>query len=92
MEQPNKKTQKITKKRKNQYLTLEFKMNYITQLLLMVFPVPLAAGLGYQLDVVSGGAGASKLWSPGACELLVIKALVLLGAGEGLTVDVRVNH
>ena len=52
MEQSNKKTQKITKKRKNQYLTLEFKMNYITQLLLMVFPVPLAAGLGYQLDVL----------------------------------------
>ena len=29
-------------------------MNYIVQLLLMVFPVPLAAGLGYQLDVFLG--------------------------------------
>ena len=29
-------------------------MNYIAQLLLMVFPVPLAAGLGYQLDVLLG--------------------------------------
>ena len=54
MEQPDKKTQKITKKKKNQYLTLEFKMNYIAQLILMVFPVLLAAGLGFQLDVLLG--------------------------------------
>ena len=29
-------------------------MNSVTQLLLMFFPVPLAAGLGYQLDVLLG--------------------------------------
>ena len=47
MEQPS-------KKRRTQYLTLKFKMKSVTQLLLMFFPVPLAAGLGYQLDVLLG--------------------------------------
>ena len=55
MEQSNKKIQENNnKKRRTQYLTLEFKMNSVTQLLLMFFPVPLAAGLGYQLDVLLG--------------------------------------
>ena len=29
-------------------------MNYIPQILLMIFPVHLAVGLGYQLDVLLG--------------------------------------
>ena len=45
---------KKTTKKRTQYLTLKFKMKSVTQLLLMFFPVPLAAGLGYQLDVLLG--------------------------------------
>ena len=53
MEQSSKKIQEKNKKR-TQYLTLKFKMKSVTQQLLMFFPVPLAAGLGYQLDGLLG--------------------------------------
>ena len=48
------KTRKSDKKKFNTILNHMYKMKLIAQLLLVLFPIPLSAGLGYQLDVLLG--------------------------------------